>query len=175
MEQLFLHYDDSKFKQCVNFFNKKLPIAGILLIGKLLYLSERYHLRRYGRLISDNEYMLNMAGIVPKNIVDYSNHVEPFDDVFLSKSDVDSLTLIFESYGHMRLYDLIEYCKKLPEFTYATGRFNLSKSPIVDVRDFLLEPKEDVQELYPLSDYDRECVLELLVEASDINKLLHGG
>ena len=105
---------------------------------KLMWLSDRYHLRQYGRMISDDTYYAMPHGSVPstaKDMLDgnvivninpneyisiinnnnYKTIKEPKLKVF-SQTDRDTLSLIFDKYSGLSYKELSEVSHQFPEW-----------------------------------------------------------
>lgn len=108
---------------------------------KLLWLADRYHLRKFGRMITNDGYFAMPKGIVPteaKHIMDekstlkcgqyikdylqisgkatsYKSCQEPNMRVF-SKTDVDALNAVWASYGSMDEKELSMMSHEFPEW-----------------------------------------------------------
>ena len=108
---------------------------------KLIWLADRYHLRKYGRTITGDSYFAMQKGVVPsaaKSIVeglplkdiegyDYSAIQENKDnftytfkkdidkDCF-SQSDIEVLQLIWNTYGNMTQWQLSNLSHQFPEW-----------------------------------------------------------
>ena len=102
---------------------------------KLIWLADRYHLRKYGRTITGDNYFAMQKGVVPsnaKNIVEGIPVQTPFikenkenftytfvenvdKDVF-SESDIEVLDLIWNTYGNMTQWQLSNLSHQFPEW-----------------------------------------------------------
>ena len=108
---------------------------------KLIWLADRYHLRKYGRTITGDSYFAMQKGVVPssaKSIVeglplknmegyDYSaiqENKENFTYTFkkdidkdcFSQSDIEVLQLIWNTYGNMTQWQLSNLSHQFPEW-----------------------------------------------------------
>ncbi len=110
---------------------------------KLIWLSDRLHLRKYGRMITSDVYFALPFGPVPSTTrdilelnstfiteVEYDygkEHIENTDQYsfkskkhpslrVFSKTDIDVINQIFENYGHIEPFALSELSHSFPEW-----------------------------------------------------------
>lgn len=143
------------------FFASKNPDKKIerLKLMKLLWLSDRVHLNKYGRTILDDTYYAIKCGPILSNTMDLSNKsitgiidIEGFiieaqkepDLSFFSNSDLDVMNLIWSNFGNLEPSKLVQYSHKFPEWK----RFgeDLKKGPVkrfkIIMEDFFEAPKD---------------------------------
>ena len=134
--------NEKKLIQALNFFAfKEGGAISKIKAYKLLWLADRYHLRKYGRMITNDGYYAMPKGIVPteaKHIMDgipnlkcgnyikeyleisdsalsYASSKEPNMRVF-SKTDTDALNVIWANYGSMDASHLSAMSHRFPEW-----------------------------------------------------------
>ena len=116
--------------------------TGKLKTVKLLWLADRYHLRRYGRPIFNDFYFAMEFGPVPSSIKDLLTENNSFlgddekkylnkylvieknkaktkrkpDLLVFSKSDIEAIEKIFTTYGNMTASELVTFSHKFPEW-----------------------------------------------------------
>jgi|ERR1035437_277430 uncharacterized phage-associated protein len=146
---------DKKAIQALNFFAAKAggKINRMKAI-KLIWLSDRAHLRRYGRPILSDKYYAVKLGPIPSKTKNFSeaeglmteevkayrdNYIEPIGqyefksvsspelNVF-SQSDIDTMEKIFISFGTYDKYRLSNLSHKYPEWKKFEEYFKLNKS-----------------------------------------------
>ena len=108
---------------------------------KLVWLADRYHLRKYGRTITGDNYFAMQKGVVPstaKNIVEGVplRNLEGYDHMAIrenkddftytfnkdldkdcfSESDIEALKLIWDTYGNMTQWQLSNLSHQFPEW-----------------------------------------------------------
>ncbi|MBD1383742.1 SocA family protein [Mucilaginibacter rigui] len=135
-----------KFKKAVQALNYFAKLEGgeinYMKAGKLVYLSDRAHLRTYGRTITNDKYVAMKNGSVPSgtkdiilksqwftsDIIDYSNQflsepknfkissVGDVDEKVFSKTDFKILNDIYKYYGDKDQYSLSYYSHHFPEW-----------------------------------------------------------
>jgi uncharacterized phage-associated protein len=155
-----------KIKKILNaiiFFASKSPHAKInrLKLMKLLWLADRIHLNKYGRLILKDNYNALPHGPVPSQTMDFSKHTientfdvmgftiiakSSFDSKYFSKSDIEIMELVWKKYGSMNKYKLRDYSHKFPEWLRyerdLLNEFSPNSYPII-IDDFFSLPIND--------------------------------
>mgnify|MGYP000977543113 CR=1 FL=1 len=129
--------------QALYYISEKLnhPVDKITAI-KLIYFADRYHLRKYGRLITGDVYYAMKYGTVASNIKDIlSNNIcneegkgyieqciKKIDDKTyesvksdiqlksLSKTDIEALDFVIKKLGSLTSWELSELSHKYPEW-----------------------------------------------------------
>lgn len=130
--------------QSVHYLLKKLGTADKIKLIKLLYLADKYHLIRYGRTVTNDDYYAMPYGPVGTTVKDilslseflsdeekhYTNNlltkvgdnafrakdvVEDYD--MLSETDVEALDFVHEKYGAMSAWKLRDYTHRYPEWS----------------------------------------------------------
>jgi uncharacterized phage-associated protein len=158
---------------------------------KLVYFADRYHLRKYGRLITNDAYVAMKNGAVPsstRDIVqktrfigtqekDYANHFiltndydleskrPPDDDVF-SQSDIEAIEFAWEQFGHLGKYAIAQLTHEYPEWIVHKEALNhkpRSRIPM-DINKFFGDPSADVDKCFELNSTDKELRIEYLKE-----------
>jgi len=148
-----LDFNYKKATQAVNYFANKQnnKVINKMKALKLIWLADRYHIRRYGRPITGDEYMAMKLGPVASSLKDiieqhdpylddaelsYSaayiilngaNHIKSKDDVDLdvfSETDIEALDFVYKSYGHLDQFELSELSHKYPEWARFEQEFN---------------------------------------------------
>jgi len=156
---------------------------------KLVFFADRYHLRKYGRPITNDQYWAMKLGPVPSGVkdifeLDSGSSVErhyaerffehgsrrhsirstaPVDTTVLSESDQDALHFAWRSFG--RGYGIVEKAHRYPEWHRheATLKGGCSRVPM-DYADFLEEPEDGANPCHPLDAQDRQDRREQLRE-----------
>lgn len=132
---------------------KKFRKADKIKLVKLLYLADKYHLIRYGRTITNDDYYAMEHGPVGTTVKDVlsldpfniskkgykyaSKLLEKVDEnnfrantdarvVFdmLSESDKEALDFVVEKFGKMKQWELRDYTHKYPEWYQHEDSFN---------------------------------------------------
>lgn len=168
---------------------------------KLVYFADRYHLRKYGSLITNDEYYAMEYGPVAsgvKDILELSDfldrrekeyavqflkkaeqfHIEvthPFQSRVLSQTEIEALSFAWEKFGQ---YDALTLSKKVthqyPEWKRHEQTLKAShiSRVMMHIEDFLDDPEEPDAELcHPLSLDEKHDTLEELQEYASIEAL----
>lgn len=161
-------FDHKKATQTINFFAiKEGGEIDKLKVIKLIWLADRYHLRKYGRPISNDYYYAMKLGPVAsfakdltgfnvleeaeskylneflasggKNVVKSEKAVDT--DVF-SKTDIDALEKVYAEYGKFSAPKLVDYSHIFPEWKKFEKNLNsgISTREIMSYQDFFLNP-----------------------------------
>lgn len=122
-----------------------------MAILKLLFFAERYHLRKYGRMITNDTFYAMKHGPVASG----ARNILFFDDIdtdnkytkeileekdkytfvskfklkdedydYLSETDKEALDFAIEKFGHLKEWDLVEETHKYPEWNRFKSLFN---------------------------------------------------
>ena len=153
--EFLTHLHDNKSKVCmietstiieaVYYILQKVKKADKIKLVKLIYLADKYHLIRYGRTITNDDYYAMEHGPVGTTVKDVlsldpfniSSHgykhasrlIEKIDDNLfgakanvrvsfdmLSETDREALDFVIEHFGKMRSWKLRDYTHKFPEW-----------------------------------------------------------
>lgn len=142
--KMLLEFDYKKATQAINYLAKKEggQIDKLKLI-KLVYFADRYHLRRYGRPIANDEYLampLGPVGSSVKDIAEFSDFLDKTElgyaanylgrgglentvvsiadvdtDVF-SKSELEALDFAYSEFGNKSASTLVDITHRYPEW-----------------------------------------------------------
>lgn len=137
---------------------------------KLLFFADRYHLRKYGRLISDDTYYALPHGPVASNSLDIinlvltdnnngteKNYIKKYDGTafsavdndyeleYLSDSDVEALDFVIAEFGDMKTWDLRDLTHEYPEWKRykQTLESQSSRREKIKMEDFFEEANMD--------------------------------
>jgi len=132
---------------------------------KLLFFADRYHLRKYGRLISDDTYYALPHGPVASNSLDIVNEVisgenvgadkqyiksnsatsfiavdREFEIEYLSDSDIEALDFAVKEFGDKQAWDLRNLTHEYPEWKRFehTLESQLSRREKIVMNDFFV-------------------------------------
>ena len=142
MKRIARNFDHKKATQSLNYFAvKEGGHINKMKALKLVYLADRYHLRKYGRLITNDIYFAMNYGAVPSSVKDIAEKSEflgekeqyyasryitttryqvrsvklPNNDVF-SDSDIEALDFAWNKFGHLAKFQLAELTHEYPEW-----------------------------------------------------------
>ncbi|NDI99330.1 SocA family protein [Flavobacterium sp. LaA7.5] len=162
----------SKILNSILFFaNKSNGTIERLKLMKLLWLSDRIHLNKYGRLILKDNYNAMPHGPVPSTAMNYSNHSvadnykvsgyrikaeKEFNEDYFSKSDLEVMNLVWEKFGGMtpfRLRDLSHYFPEWIRFKSELENDFLPNSYPMVLEDFFVHPNlEQFKDIFSIED-----------------------
>lgn len=142
-----LDYDCKKTTQALNYLLQKSHAHSLhkVALVKLLWAADRYHLRRYSRLVSDEPYVAmerGPVGSLAKDIIygvagynmsegclpytssyiqkvdDNVSSLRSTDEGYLSKTDVEALDFAWKNFGHLRddWEKLVDIAHQYPEW-----------------------------------------------------------
>jgi len=171
MTAVQLDFDYQKATQAINYFTRKESShnGNKLKIIKLIWLADRFHLRKYGRPVIGDEYVameLGPVGSGVKDIIEQSNfaakeeisyakkYIKPVNknvvqslekvdyDVF-SKTDIESLEFAYDNFGSLDAISLSKITHKYPEWKKfeAILKSGQSTRESMDYSDFFEDPK----------------------------------
>ena len=166
---------------------------------KLVYFADRYHLRKYGRLITNDTYVAMDNGAVPSSTrdilektgfigtqeKDYANRyistkggydlesgTPPDNDVF-SQSDIEAIEFAWEQFGHLDKYAIAKLTHKYPEWIVHEKTIKQKPQSCIpmDIGNFFDDPSANVDKCFELSSTDKDLRLEHLKEMAYIESI----
>ncbi|HEU5125239.1 MAG TPA: Panacea domain-containing protein [Verrucomicrobiae bacterium] len=178
-----------KATQALNFF--ALQSGGNinkLKVLKLLFFADRYHIRKYGRPVSECEYFAMKHGPVAseaKRIAEDGEHlsataraysrkyvrkhaahdcasVAPVDASVLSASDLEALKFAWKHFGQFDKYELRDITHHYPEWKCHERALGSESRVPMDYADFFNEPDPGFIPCHALTDDERAAALKLL-------------
>jgi uncharacterized phage-associated protein len=185
MKQVGFPFAYKKATQALNFFSHK---AGGRLSKlkalKLVFFADRYHLRKYGRLITNDEYWAVDFGPVAsntKNLAEMSSFLgeqektyaekflvapdathqfgskAPVDEAVLSLSDLEALHFAWDTFG--RRTRLVELTHEYPEWKrYEAELMSGQVSRVrIQYEDFFENPTPGVDPCHALTSSEQNC------------------
>lgn len=144
--------------------------VNVLLLMKLVWAADRYHLRNYGRLVTNDGYralpkgpvcsialdIANQSDFLSPEQIDYSKQYvarDKNDDIigvmptqmdYLSDSDLEALEFAWKTFGSKDRFDVVDITHEYPEWSKFAGLFNSGgSSEEMDIRDFFKDPAND--------------------------------
>lgn len=150
---------------------------------KLLWLADRYHLRKFGRAIFKDYYLAMENGPVASGARDileenafgagqdaifyastflaqtrkwFYKSINDTNEKVFSKSDLEALNIVFKTYGHLNQFELSDLTHEFPEWKrWEEGLLKKEyKFHPMDYNDFFL----DVNDQYNLFNDDKKRV-----------------
>lgn len=198
MQRISFNFDYKKATQELNHFAlKEGGCINKMKALKLIYFADRFHLRKYGRLITNDIYYAMDYGPVPSNVKDiaeatsflgdsekgYSSQyiipidsitlqsVKPVDDNLFSDSDMEALDYIWERFGHLDQFELAEITHEYPEWKRHKKALDLDTRIQMYLEDFFDDPDADVDRCFELSEQDKALRREQLEEMAYLESL----
>ncbi|MGD0795806.1 MAG: Panacea domain-containing protein [Dehalococcoidales bacterium] len=195
------NFDHKKATQTLNYFALKSGgKINKMKALKLIFLADRYHLRKYGRLITDDRYVAMKYGPVPSNIMDIAEadeyldskikdyvttyikaldgglrieSLKSVDDSYFSISDVEALNFAWVNFGHYRNWSLSDFTHNYPEWKkHEESLRSGSKVENIILSDFFEDPEnETIDKCYELNDEEREIRRKQLAELTYLEAL----
>lgn len=164
---------------------------------KLLFFADRFHLRKYGRPVSECEYFAMKNGPVgseakrvaeerlPDKERTYARrYVRRKDDLryasfsnvdtdVLSKSDFEALNFSWENFGHYSQFDLAEITHHYPEWKRHAAKLRRdgAKRVVMNYSDFFGEPDRGYNPCHELGSTDKKAAIELFRERETVRSL----
>ena len=193
--------DHEKITQVLNYFASK---AGgkinKMKALKLMFLADRYHLRKYGRLVSNDYYVAMKLGPVPSiamdiaeadsfldpNLKEYAvqylkasstrrqiESVKPVETEYFSESDLEALNFAWDKFGHLTKWSISDFTHEYPEWQRHLPALRAgSKVEQISLDDFFKDPENaEIDRCYDLSDEDRQLRQEQLSELTHVASL----
>ena len=173
-----LRFDHEKATQAINFFARQSGGAVNKLAAlKLVYMADRYHLRKYGRPVIGDTYFAMKLGPVASAVKDIAEgdfldeqveeyatkYIEPIvrsdgnvytvksvadvDEDVFSDSDLEALHFAVRTFGDQRKYNLSDITHAYPEWKRHSGDIPLFKRIQMDYMDFFLNAEPGAHEL----------------------------
>ncbi len=161
-----------KITQAINFFAEKEnnKTINVTKVVKLLWAADRYHLRKYGRLLTCDNYVAMERGPVGstvKDIAEESNFlpagIDSYSTKYLkprqyvtqscreadmkvfSQTDIEALEFANTNFGSMSQSELTHLSHQYPEWKRFEGKLK-SKASLkedIDFLDFFLDPNPE--------------------------------
>lgn len=179
--KMLLEFDYKKATQAINYLTKKEGgRIGKLKLIKLVYLADRYHLRRYGRPMVNDTYFampLGPVGSSAKDIAEFSgyldererkyaetylgrgapdNSVVSIADVDLevfSKSELEALDFAYNEFGKLSASSLVDVTHRYPEWSRFKGALESKETTRkqMSYSDFFSDPDNGLDDKFALA------------------------
>ena len=195
-----LIFNHKKSAQCLNFFAIKAGgSVNKLKALKLVYFADRYHLRKYGRPITNDEYWAMPYGPVASGVKDiaemsdflgdeekrYAENYLRVGDHFdiesirilktgdLSESDIEALEFSWNQFSHYQDFDLARHTHAYPEWKKHEQQLAAQECTRVrmNYEDFFDDPQERFNKCHFLSAQEKSDQLEYIKERDKLEAL----
>jgi uncharacterized phage-associated protein len=188
-----LKFDYKKAVQALNFFAiKSGGTINKLKVIKLIFFADRYHLRKYGRPITNDEYFAMEYGPVGSGIKDIAEmnefwnsdkyvlsyitaptrydvkSIKDYDCDVFSESDLEALSFAWDEFGKYDEFKLAEITHQYPEWKRREHALENSKRERMDYKDFFDDPPDNFEKCHPLNPEERKDGLDHLEELAKI-------
>lgn len=184
-----------KATQALNFFARKNQgKIDKLKALKLVFFADRYHIRKYGRTITNDRYYAMNYGPVPSGTKDLAEQSEflsalekeysqqflrpsstdkhaleslaEVENTVFSESDLEALEYAWELFGQRDAFELADLTHQYPEWKRHEAAITSGESTRMPMvyDDFLEDPQDSIEPCYTLTDAERELRRDLLTE-----------
>jgi uncharacterized phage-associated protein len=191
-------FDYRKATQELNFFaQKEGGEINKLKALKLVYLADRYHLRKYGRLITNDTYFAMKLGPVPSGVKDLAEvseflgeeeasysirfisqtsnlilrSTQAFESNVFSDSDIEALNYVWDKFGHLEPFALANLTHQYPDWKKHQEELELGSRIQMDIIDFFDDPDCSIDKLFELDEKDKNLRREEISEHSHLESL----
>lgn len=199
MQRVYFNFNYVKATQALNYLIiKSGGVINKMKALKLVYLADRYHLRKYGRLITNDTYFAMSYGPIPSGVKDIaeaselflgdeereysSKYIEPVDNFTLrstknvdeavfSETDMEALSFAWEKFGNLDQFQLSKITHEYPEWKRHEKALELDSRIQIYLEDFLEDPVNDIEKCFELSEDDKDVRREQLQEMIRIESL----
>lgn len=198
IHKLHFNFDYRKATQALNYFiQQEGGQINKMKALKLLYFADRYHIRKYGRLITNDNYLAMKHGPVPstsKDIAEANDYlddevkayslqfIEPLDNLVLrsrrepdnsvlSDSDREALRFAWDNFGHYDQFELRDLTHNYPEWLKCKDYLDDASCLPMDLLEFVQDPTTNVNKCFELSNKDKSIRLDQLIELAHIESL----
>jgi uncharacterized phage-associated protein len=194
---IHLRFDLKKATQSINFLAiKSHGEIDKIKVVKLIYFADRFHLRKYGRPITNDEYWAMGWGPVNSNVLDIADmsrflgemereyacqyiessglniikSIREVDTKVFSQTDIEALSWAWGTFGHHDGFALADLSHHYPEWEKFKDIIE-SKSQTrvrMNYEDFFEDPGKGFEKCYVLSPDEKKDRIDTL---NEINKI----
>jgi len=198
MQKVNFNYNYKKAVQALNHYAlKQGGSINKMKALKLIYLADRYHLRKYGRLITNDTYFAMEYGPVPsavKDIVERSFILGEIESKYsqkyiaqvdkrhfrskgsvenkvFSQSDIEALDIVWKRYGSYDQFELAKLTHKYPEWKKHKRALDTSPRIQMALEDLFENLENSEDDIIVLNAQEQEDRLEQLSEMRKLEAL----
>lgn len=198
MQRMNFNFDYKKATQALNVFaSKEGGQINKMKALKLIHLADRYHIRKYGRLITNDIYFAMNYGPVASSVKDiaeeseflgemergYAIHflrtttqhglesVKSPDTNIFSDSDIEALDFVWGKFAHLDPFQLAELTHNYPEWAKHKQALKLDSRIQMDLNDFFDDPDVDIEKCFALTEEDKEIRRAQIEEMINLESL----
>lgn len=194
---IHLDFNYKKATQALNFYaDKDSGCINKMKAIKLIFLADRYHLRKYGRPIINDEYfampygpvasgvkdIAEMSGFLGDNERSYAEkyltipdqyNIKSTDkvDFVFSKSNIEALEFSWDNFGNISEYRLSEITHEFPEWKKHKAKLEKKSRVRMSYEDFFDDPPEHIEKCHEISADEKLEMLEYIEERSHLEAL----
>lgn len=180
MKKLQFTFEHQKSTQALNFFAiHQGGQINTMKALKLVFLADRYHIRKYGRMITNDNYVAMKHGPVPSTTRDIAEYNDYLDDIeksysaeyikpnnlklksikevdsnVFSESDLEALSFAWSAFGNYNQFQLRDITHSYPEWIKHRNSVKYGSCVPINILDFLKDPSEQVDEGLGLGEED---------------------
>lgn len=186
-----------KATQVLNFFARQSGgHINKLKALKLMFFADRYHLRKFGRPVSECAYYAMLHGpvaseakhvaedddLLPAPARSYARKflrkkpdydfasIAPVDDSVLSVTDLEALEFAWRNFGRFNKYQLRDITHHYPEWKRHERALKDHKRIKMNYADFFAEPDAGYIPCHALTDEEREAARGLFLERQSFDQ-----
>ncbi len=198
MQSIYFIFNYKKATQALNYLaQQEGGKINKMKVLKLIYFADRYHLRKYGRLITNDNYLAMQYGPVPSSVKDIAESHDFLDDTvkvyslqfiqpinnlvlesiaevdrdILSESDLEALQFAWDNFGHLTQFQLAKLTHSYPEWLRHEDDVARESCVPMQLLDFLQDPIDDADKCFELSEQDKSMRSEQIAELAHIELL----
>lgn len=186
-----------KATQAINYIasQQRNNIVNKMKAIKLIWLADRYHIRKYGRPVIGDYYLAMENGPVGSIVRDIANaataYLEPeeleyrnmylkadgkysiksinhLDDDVFSDTDIEALTFVLENFGKMNEFELVELSHKYPEWARFEEQLKYASRQSMSYKDFFLDPTNISDDKFRQNEKLTDAAKEIFLEESSV-------
>lgn len=191
-----MSFSYKKAVQIINFFavHNGGEISKLRML-KLVFLADRYHVRKFGRPITDDQYWAMKLGPVASGVKEIAelnsgdsremryarqflapaareHHVRstaPMEETVFSDSDREALAFAWRTF--CRIKDVVELTHRYPEWSKHEGTLQTQSRAPIPYEDFLEDPPPGVDPCHPLTPEMRKIRREQIQERRALERV----
>lgn len=165
---------------------------------KLIYFADRYHLRKYGRPITNDEYVAMNYGPINSGVKDiveeseflgskekeYSEKfikkidrycfqsINEVDESIFSDSDIEALNFAWEKFGFYDQFELADLTHKYPEWKNHQEELENNSRVRMDYKDFFSDPESNnIEKCFELDEDEKLDRIDQIKDRQYIDSL----
>lgn len=198
VHRLHFDFDYRKATQALNYFARQEGgRINKMKALKLVYFADRYHIRKYGRLVTNDNYLAMQHGPVPstsKDIAEATDYlddevkaysvqfIEPLgnlslrsirklDKSVLSDSDMEALRFAWDNFGRYDQFALRDLTHDYPEWLTRKDYLDDASCLPMDLLEFVKDPTTNVNKCFELNNKDKSIRRDQLLELAHVESL----